>query len=266
MSRSPYKLVVTDIDGTLVRYHTATETLADVDAYIPESAINAINHLQSAGIIVAGITGRTYDQSRDLLVSLGITGPCVFAGGAAVRNLPDGEVLYEASLDPHTVEAVCRSLRRILGEDHALELAPSASDGTRYNSVWTYVDNDRLDEVLTELVMITGIYFVANPRKHTNQSGLVVLRGDVDKGSGVRHLLSLLNMERKDVACIGDGANDIPMFEACGLGIAMGNGEEILKQSADHIVSSIDEDGFAEAADYILQELAVQHSSSGITK
>lgn len=253
MHKSPYKLVVTDIDGTLVRYHTTTETLADVDTFTPESARSAIGHLRSAGIIVAGITGRTYDQSRDLLVSLGMTGPCVFAGGAAVRNLPDGEVLYEASLDPNTVDIVCESLRRLLGENHILELAPSASDSTKYNSVWTYVDNTRLNEVLAELATIADIYFVANPRKHTDQSGLVVLRGGIDKGSGVRHLLSLLNIEREEVACIGDGANDVPMFEACGLSIAMGNSEEVLKQSANHIVSSIDKDGFAEAADYILQ-------------
>ena len=253
MHGSPYKLVVTDIDGTLVRYRTATETLADVDTFMPESTRNAIGDLQSAGIVVAGITGRTYDQSRDLLVSLGMTGPCVFAGGASVRNLPDGEVLYEASLDPHTVEIVCGSLRRVLGENHILELAESASDSTKYNSVWTYVDSARLKEVLAELATIADIYFVAIPRKHTNQSGLVIRRGGIDKGSGVRHLLSLLNMRRENVACIGDGANDVPMFEACGLSIAMGNSEEILKQSADHIVSSIDQDGFAEAADYILQ-------------
>lgn len=254
MYSPPYKLVVTDIDGTLVRYHTGSESLADVDAFIPESAKKAIGHLQSAGIRVAGITGRTYDQSRDLLVSLGMTGPCVFAGGAAVRNLPDGEVLYEASLDTHTVDVVCSSLRRMLGENHTLELAPSASDAAKYNSVWTYVDNTHLEEVLTELATIKGIYFVANPRKHTDQSGLVVLQGGIDKGSGVRHLLSLLSMEHEDVACIGDGANDVPMFEACGLSIAMGNSEEILKQSADHIVSSIEQDGFAEAVDYILQQ------------
>jgi hydroxymethylpyrimidine pyrophosphatase-like HAD family hydrolase len=255
MSNSPYKLVVTDIDGTLVRYHTTAETLADVDAFVPESARKAIESLHSAGITVAGITGRTYEQSRDLLVSLGMTGPCVFAGGAAVRNLPDGEVLYEASLDPRTLDVVCGLLRSILGENHILELAPSASDSAKYNSVWTYVDNSRLDEVLTQLATIGGIYFVANPRKHTDQSGLVVLRGDVDKGSGMRHLLSLLDISREEVACIGDGANDVPMFEACGLSIAMGNSEEILKQSADRIVSDIDQDGFAEAVDCILQSV-----------
>ena len=253
MSLSPYKLVVTDIDGTLVNHHRTTETLADVDAFMPASARKAIDRLQSANIPVAGVTGRTYDQSRDLLVSLGMTGPCVFAGGAAVRNLPDGEILYEASLDTQTVELVCETLRRILGKQHILELAPSASDSTKFNSVWTYVDNTRLDEVLAELAAIPNIYFVANPRKHTDQSGLVVLRGDVDKGSGVRHLLSLLNVQREEVACIGDGANDVPMLEACGLGIAMGNGEEILKKSADLVVSDINQDGFAEAVDYILQ-------------
>lgn len=253
MHSSPYKLVVTDIDGTLVRYRTAMETFTDIDALMPESARNAIDDLRSAGITVAGITGRTYDQSRDLLVSLGMTGPCVFAGGASVRNLPDGEVLYEASLDSHTAEIVCESLRRILGENHILELAASASDDTKYNSIWTYVNNTRLEEVLAKLATIAGICFVAIPRGHTRQSGIMVRCDGIDKGSGVRHLLSLLNIKREDVACIGDGANDVPMFEACGFRIAMGNSEGILKQRADHIVSNIDQDGFAEAVAFILQ-------------
>ncbi|MNH37914.1 putative phosphatase [compost metagenome] len=79
------------------------------------------------------------------------------------------------------------------------------------------------------------------------------MQGGADKGSGTRNVLSLLGVTRDRTACVGDGANDVLMFQECGLSIAMGNGEEILKQSADHIVADIERDGFAEAADYILQ-------------
>lgn len=256
MRISPYKLVVTDIDGTLVPYRSGRGSLAEIDAFIPDSAKDAIAKLQHAGITVAGITGRTYDQSRDLLSSLGIKGPCVFAGGATVRNLPDGEILYEASLDPAAVESACGTLRSVLGEDHNLELAPAASSNTLYNSIWTYVPDDRLQDVLTALKEIDNIYYVANPRIHTNQYGLVILRKGIDKGSGVRHLMSLLDLSRENVVCVGDGTNDVPMFEECGLAIAMGNSEEILKQSAHHIVSHIDSDGFAEAAELIMERIA----------
>jgi 5-amino-6-(5-phospho-D-ribitylamino)uracil phosphatase len=256
MTHSPYKLVVTDIDGTLVPYRTGGGNLAEIDTYIPNSAKEAIAKLQQAGVIVAGITGRTYDQSKDLLISLGINGPCVFAGGAAVRSLPSGEILYEASLDSITVENVCMRLRNVLGKDHLLELAPSASNSALYNSVWTYVPNDLLQKAYAALDELDDIYYVANPRIHANVSGLVVLRSGINKGSGVRHLMSLLGVERVNVACIGDGANDAPMFEECQLGIAMGNSEDILKRSADYIVSDIDNNGFAEAAEYILKHTA----------
>lgn len=253
MQAPRYTTLITDIDGTLVAHRADLHSLAEADAFIPASTVDAIKRLQSAGVNVASITGRTYDQSRELLVSLGITGPCVFAGGAAVRNLPDGEILYEASMEPPIVKMVCESLRDILGKDHALELAPSASNPSRHNSIWTYVDDDRLDEVMMMLATVDGIYYAATPRKHTGKSGLVVLHGDVSKASGVRHLLSLLGLDREEVACIGDGLNDIPMFEECGLRIAMGNSDEALKKHADHVVADIAQDGFAEGANYILQ-------------
>lgn len=46
-----------------------------------------------------------------------------------------------------------------------------------------------------------------------------------------------------DVACFGDGANDVGMLRAAGIGVAMGNGNPKAKAAADHICGSIDEDG-----------------------
>jgi hydroxymethylpyrimidine pyrophosphatase-like HAD family hydrolase len=254
MSELSYKAVITDIDGTLVQYQPSLTNMAEIDALIPESAVRAVTRLHLAGLAVAAVTGRTYEQSRDVLTSLGITGPCVFAGGAAVRDIPSGEILYEASLEPETLTTVCDLLRDVLGGNHRLDLAPSASDASRYNSIWTIVDSARIAEVIDRLSRIDGIYHVVNEGAgQANEVGLLVLQGGVDKGSGTKHLLSLLNVNRDDAVCIGDGANDVLMFAECGLGIAMGNGEDILKQQADHIVADITDDGFAEAAEYILQ-------------
>ena len=254
MSKPRYKAVITDIDGTLVQYQPSLSNMAEVDALIPESAVKAISRLHLADVAVAAVTGRTYAQSRDLLIKLGISGPCVFAGGATIRDIPSGEILHEASLTPETLKIVCDTLYGALGEDHYLDLAPAASDESRFNSVWAIIHKDRINEVLSKLSAINDIYHVVNEGAgQEDEVGLLVLSGGSDKGSGTRSLLSLLGTTRDNTACVGDGANDVLMFQECGLSIAMGNGEEILKLSADQIVSSIDQDGFAEAADYILQ-------------
>ena len=62
-----------------------------------------------------------------------------------------------------------------------------------------------------------------------------------------------LNISAKETIAIGDGATDITMFAAAGLKIAMDNGEESLKQVADYVCPSIEDDGLATAIEkYIL--------------
>ena len=254
MSELLYKAIITDIDGTLVQYQPHLSDIAEIDALIPSSAVEAISRLHLAGLAVAAVTGRTFEQSRDVLNLLGITGPCIFAGGAAVRDMPSGKILYEASLDTRTLQTVCNLLYKKLGHNYPLDLAPSASDPSKFNSVWAIIDKSRISDVLDELSSLDGVYHVVNEGAgQANEVGLLVLTGGVDKGSGTRHLLSLLGVEREEAACIGDGANDVLMFEECGLKIAMGNGEDILKQNANYVVGDIDKDGFAEAAEIILQ-------------
>jgi HAD superfamily hydrolase (TIGR01484 family) len=254
MSEILYEAVITDIDGTLVQYQPSLSDMNKIDAQIPESAVDAISRLHLAGKAVATVTGRTYEQSHALLSKLGISGPCVFAGGATIRDIPSGEILHEASLNPDVLKVVCDALYEVLGERHYLDLAPSASDNSRFNSVWAIIHKDSIGKVLNKLSAIKDIYHVVNEGAgQAHEVGLLVLSDGADKGSGTRSLLSLLGVARENAACVGDGANDVLMFQECGLSIAMGNSEEILKQNADHIVSSIDQDGFAEAADYILR-------------
>ena len=50
-----------------------------------------------------------------------------------------------------------------------------------------------------------------------------------------------------EVAAIGDGGNDIAMFERSGLSIAMGNASPEVQQAADFVTTSNSEDGFARA-------------------
>ncbi len=248
-----YKVVIADIDGTLVQYRSDLSGLEEADTLIPQSAINAVEKLHANGIKVAAVTGRTYEQSKDLLVKLGITGPCVFAGGATVRVVPSGEIISEASLSQESLEIVSEILLDSLGDDYPITFAPAAKNTGSMNSIWAIINKDIVEELLVKLSEVDNIYFVVNEGAgHETQSGLLVLSDRADKGTGTRQLLELLGVESEDAASVGDGANDLLMFNECGLNIAMGNGEDILKQKADHVVSDIDKNGFAEAVEFII--------------
>lgn len=69
----------------------------------------------------------------------------------------------------------------------------------------------------------------------------------VDKGAGVRRLCARLGVDPARVLAIGDSDNDIPMLQAVGAGIGMGNASPGVKAVADWLAPSIDEDGAAVA-------------------
>jgi Cof subfamily protein (haloacid dehalogenase superfamily) len=75
-----------------------------------------------------------------------------------------------------------------------------------------------------------------------------------NKGAALMEIASLLGIPLSQIAVIGDGRNDIPMFEASGLSIAMGNGSPEVRRAADFVTASNREDGFAKAIErYVLQ-------------
>jgi hydroxymethylpyrimidine pyrophosphatase-like HAD family hydrolase len=75
-----------------------------------------------------------------------------------------------------------------------------------------------------------------------------------NKGAALAEIASLMGIPLSQIAVIGDGRNDIPMFECGGLSIAMGNASLEVQRAADYVTASNREDGFAKAIElYILQ-------------
>ena len=76
---------------------------------------------------------------------------------------------------------------------------------------------------------------------------------NTSKGTALNALASRLGIAKEEIACIGDSANDLPMFEAAGLKIAMGNAVQELKKKADIVAYSNHIDGAAKVIEqYIL--------------
>lgn len=67
------------------------------------------------------------------------------------------------------------------------------------------------------------------------------------KADGIRAALERYNLKAEETIAFGDGENDIPMLQICGMGVAMGQAREIVKTSADYVTLSVYEDGVSAA-------------------
>ena len=73
------------------------------------------------------------------------------------------------------------------------------------------------------------------------------MKKDTSKGNAVKHLAKMLNISRDEIMCIGDSENDLSMIRYAGIGVAMGNGLDILKNEADFITDSNVNSGVSKA-------------------
>lgn len=72
------------------------------------------------------------------------------------------------------------------------------------------------------------------------------------QSKGLLEVCSIIGIEMSQVIAIGDSLNDIPMIRAAGLGVAMGNAQEPVKQAADRIAPTNLEDGVAKVIEQVL--------------
>jgi len=73
----------------------------------------------------------------------------------------------------------------------------------------------------------------------------------INKGVGLQKLAGLMGLEAKDFVAIGDSANDVEMFEASGFGIAVGNGDDRIKEAANYVTEASFGDGAVEAIEFL---------------
>jgi HAD superfamily hydrolase (TIGR01484 family) len=76
----------------------------------------------------------------------------------------------------------------------------------------------------------------------------------VSKGSGLRELALLMNVDLSETIAIGDNLNDLDMLETAGLGVAMGNATPETRARAGHVTASNDEDGVARVIERFIIE------------
>ena len=83
---------------------------------------------------------------------------------------------------------------------------------------------------------------------------LEIIPASINKGEGLRRICSLLHIPIEQTIAFGDSENDIPMLQAAGIGAAMGNAAKEVKEAADIVIGSNNEDGIAAYLDAYLTD------------
>ena len=78
---------------------------------------------------------------------------------------------------------------------------------------------------------------------------IVIMPQNVDKAASLDRMLEAIGLTKEDAICCGDGFNDISMIKYAGVGVAMGNAQPAVKEAADYITATNDEDGLVQVID-----------------
>jgi HAD superfamily hydrolase (TIGR01484 family) len=245
--KSEVRLVLADLDGTIIVPETGQ---------VSERVAGSIREAEARGVYVAAVTGRPMGQAKPLLQAAGITHPSVFEGGGIIANSQTGEILWEKRLPQASARQAIRILlQHAIRLDYGIEkplTQMSENDVTEdIMSIWAAVPTEDIHAIINELKPIpqTAVHANAAPGGDVSLCGIQITHMEADKSHAVRKLLEILELDSLHTLGIGDGDNDLPLFAAASLKIAMGNASLGLKTAADEVVASVHEDGFADAID-----------------
>ncbi len=278
---SRYQLLAIDIDGTLVN---SREELTPATQ-------GALARAGRAGIHLVLATGRRYSRTLHLVEPLGISVPLVTASGALVKDPRDHCTLYCAEFDPEVLhralaivaqagfEPVVCADTYALGFDFYLargggtasaELGEYLRLNPGCERLWPELVADPPPGVFAAFAMGTKDQMLAlegtlaaqldetistHVLRSPKYSGFMceIAPGGVTKWSAIRRLAAGWGIAEHEICAVGDDVNDIPMIDAAGLGIAMGNALPEVKAAADRIAPSQEDDGLVKVVEWLLE-------------
>ena len=248
------KIVFFDIDDTLRVKETG---------YMPESIKSVFAQLRKKGILAGIASGRgifgVVPEIRELKPDFFVT-----LNGAYVED-KKGKAIYENHIPADQVEAYIAWTKEV-GIEYGLVGSHEAALSTRTDLIseaidpiypdlpinpdfhekqdiyqmWTFEeqgDSLQLPEGLSKQLRLV--------RWHPHSSDVVPVNGS--KATGVKKVVEHLGLKPENVLVFGDELNDLELFDYAGISIAMGVSHEQVKEKADYITKTVEEDGIFHA-------------------
>ncbi|MFB5663173.1 HAD-IIB family hydrolase [Alteribacillus sp. HJP-4] len=268
-----YRLLAMSIDGVLLKSNDR----------ISKETKEALDFVRNKGVYTVLVTNRSFTSAKKVAKSLKLNQEMVVHGGAMLATM-SGRPLYESRMQTELVYDLTEFMERfpckiqVESENYEWEnkhrqsgkklgkvqfsIAEGLFQPKTYTSqistavyekqltalrVFGQFDDERSagecrQEILTRL---PGILV------EQHASNLTIKREEATKENTLAYLMNELRVKNEEMIYIGAGSGDIPALEMAGIGVAMGQSSAAVKEEADWITRSSDQDGVA----YMVKEV-----------
>lgn len=258
--KKKYKLMAIDIDGTLL----------DNDSKLRKTTHDALQKIKDHGIILTFATGRFYPDASYFARLLDFSSPMILLHGALIQS-QDGKIIKKHQLSPLIIPVLVDIARK---EKISFQLFHKdwlvMENKTKWNDIYLryselkslivpdvnhYLKNqdsplsfiylgkkeemERLQKIITERLQDSITIACAHPNL------LEVVAPGISKGIALKELAAMSKIPLSQTIAIGDNYNDVEMLKMAGLGVAMGNAPQEVKDAADYITKDNENDGIA---------------------
>ncbi len=252
------RALIFDLDGTAMA--------SRLDALPSPAVVRAVREAQKH-CHVSVASGRPYPYAKAIIEALGISDLCILSGGAVLYSVREGKNVWSQQMDPEAVAQVLYPLKNFVGShltENDAELYVKIPLGeftptVPMNLFCIYAVTKPQADRIRELVSGVSGFAAHTMNSWTPGSFDVHITHELaTKKHAMQALLGHLGVRHDHAMVVGDGGNDLPLFELAGLKVAMGNAAQELKAHADWIAPPVDEDGLAKAIErYILNPVGV---------
>lgn len=264
------RLIAIDMDGTWLM----------PDCSISPRTREVIQRAIDAGYHIVPATGRSYRNAASVLRDFHGLSYFINANGSVVVHGPDETVIHAQPIPVQTVQdiyALASQYELFIELYEGLDAyVDTFGVGYLYKAGLTRSYCDQLLSTDVELESLDP--FVADPHRKISKIHIVclnidqkfrlkrqidalgsvhplsvipinleIVQGDWGKADGLRRLTEHLHLTAENVLAIGDSDNDLDMLRWAGTSVAMGNGNQRAKDTADSVTASNADDGVAEA-------------------
>lgn len=270
MTKKRIKMIGLDCDGTLLNDRK------ELTPYSRKVLLKAIEQ----GIVVLAATGRPASGIPKEVRELPGIRYALTANGARIVDLKENKILYEATMPFETAVRILDVFAKydtykeaFIGETgftNAKDLA-NAEDYGLIPGMIQYLRESRVpipnvrEKLLQMQKPVDKVQALFKNREEKEQAFLEVweipgteptgaLENNIEvnaygvnKGLGLLKLGELLGITREEIMACGDGMNDLEMLREVGFGVAMENAVQPVKDAADYVTDSNENDGVAKA-------------------
>lgn len=257
-------LIITDVDGTLLRAEKGIS---------PEN-LEAIKRFTDKGGHFTVSTGRAIDVARELLENIPINVPSVHINGGYFYDWQKNEII-----EPNYISKFARHYIRKISEkfdfcdchfagEHSVNLMTSGKYLEKYipksefhffkgtyddipENIYKYIvccDPENMKEVRKFAESISGkdVKII-----QSSPFFLEILPPENSKGRSLERLCEIIDISAENSVAVGDYENDSDMLAAAGIGAAVDNAQEGLKNIADIILPSCEENAIAHLVEFL---------------